>query len=242
MSSGRVAVVTGGNRGIGFEVCRQLAQAGMKVILAARDPDKGEQAAHRLRAEGHDVDSAVCDVADESSVDGFCDHVLKRYGRVDVLINNAAIIPDGSNDWSSDDNSVFAVPRAAVRQGFESNVLGAYQLCQRLIPGMRERGWGRVVNVSSGMGALTDMGGRYPGYRLSKASLNAMTRIFARELGASSGVKVNSVGPGWVKTDMGGAGATRDLDEGARSVTWGALLDDDGPTGGFFRDGERIDW
>ncbi len=161
---------------------------------------------------------------------------LAELGPVDVLVNNAGVIAE-SGESSRDALSVSA---DLLRTAFESNTLGAYRTIQALAPGMRERSYGRIVNVSSGMGQLSDMNGGHPAYRLSKTALNALTRIFAQELGPS--VLVNSVCPGWVKTDMGGPGATLEIEEGVQTIVWAATLPDDGPTGGFFRNKQPIPW
>jgi NAD(P)-dependent dehydrogenase (short-subunit alcohol dehydrogenase family) len=229
----QLAVVTGGNRGLGLEVCRQLARRGLKVILTARDPAKGEQAARLLASEALDVRFHVLNAANEASIVALAEFIRTEYGRLDVLVNNAGIFPDPSS------SSVFDARVETVHRGMEVNAYGPLMLCQRLIPLMD--GYGRVVNVSSGMGQLSDMNGCCPGYRLSKTALNAVTRIFADEL-KDTGVKINSVCPGWVRTDMGTAEADRPVEEGAAGIVGLALLPDDGPSGGFFRDMRPIPW
>ena len=224
-----VALVSGGNRGIGFEVCRQLAREGMQVLLGARDVAKGQQAADRLVHERLDVRAVPLDIADADSVAT----LAAQKGRVDVLINNAGI------DYDTDQTAL-AADLDRVRGIFATNVFGAWALVQAFAPGMRRRGWGRIVNVSSGAGSLATMGHGPPGYSASKSALNAATRLLAAEL-ADSGVLVNSVCPGWVATDMGGAGG-RPIGQGAAGIVWAATLPDDGPTGGFFRDGRPVAW
>ena len=228
-STTRVALVTGGNRGIGLEVCRQLAGAGMRVLLAARDQAKGEAAVAALKGEGLLATAVTLDVADGMSVAASA----RSVGAVDVLVNNAGI------DYDTDQTALGA-DLERVRRTLATNLFGAWAAAQAFAPGMRERGWGRIVNVSSGAGSLTSMGSTAPGYSASKAALNALTRQLAAEL-AGSGVLVNSVCPDWVATDMGGAGGRRVRDGGA-SVVWAARLPDDGPSGGFFRDGEPVPW
>jgi NAD(P)-dependent dehydrogenase (short-subunit alcohol dehydrogenase family) len=235
----RIALVSGANRGLGFETARQLARRGYRVLLAARDLDKAEIAAATLRAERLDVVAHQLDVASDES----CGR-LSRLGTVDVLVNNAAVMAE------SDENplAVGVLSRSALdvapdllREAFETNTLGAYRVMQALAPGMRDRGYGRIVNVSSGLGQLNGMLGGFPAYRISKAGLNALTRIFASEL-RDAGVLVNSVCPGWARTDMGGPQAQIEPDEAVATIVWAATLPDDGPTGGFFRSKQLIPW
>jgi NAD(P)-dependent dehydrogenase (short-subunit alcohol dehydrogenase family) len=236
MSEQPVAIVTGAYRGLGLETARRLAALGYRVLLTARREAEGQTAAQALAAQGLPVRFHPLDVTDESSIQALAETV-RGLGRLDVLVNNAGIAPDLA--FGSSDASVFRASLDGVRQAMETNALGPLRLCQVLIPLMK--GQGRVVNVSSGMGQLDDMNGCCPGYRLSKVSLNAVTRIFADEL-RGTGVKVNSVCPGWVRTDMGGAQAPLSVEEGAEGIVWAATLPEDGPSGGFFRHGERIPW
>jgi NAD(P)-dependent dehydrogenase (short-subunit alcohol dehydrogenase family) len=238
MSELKIAVVTGGNRGLGLETCRQLAARGLRVVLTARDQNQGAQAAAELMRNGLEVRFHPLEVTDEQSIQALAAWLKETFGRIDVLVNNAGIFPDPFPGRESG-GSVFAARLDKVRLGFETNTLGPLRLCQVLIPLMK--GYGRVVNVSSGMGQLSEMNGCCPAYRLSKTALNAVTRIFHDEL-QDTGIKVNSVCPGWVRTDMGGAEAERDLETGAASIVWAATLEDDGPSGGFFRDGQPIPW
>lgn len=237
MTDSPVAVVTGANRGLGLETCRQLAGRGYRVVLAARREAEGRAAAEGLAAQGLDVRFHPLDVTDPASVRRLRDDLKADFGRIDCLVNNAGIFPD--RDPDGEGSSIFDTDLDTVRRGLETNTLGPLQLCQALIPLMDGRG--RVVNVSSGMGQLSEMNGCCPGYRLSKTALNAVTRILADELQAT-GIKVNSVCPGWVKTDMGGPGAELPVEEGAQGIVWAATLPDDGPSGGFFRHGEPIPW
>lgn len=237
MSRRLVAVVTGAYRGLGLETCRQLAGQGYTVVLTARREQEGLAAAHALQAEGLDVRFFPLDVREEESIRRLAEFARTTFGRLDVLVNNAGIFPDPAPGSGRD--SVFDARLDAVRNAFETNTLGPLRLCQVLIPLMD--GHGRVVNVSSGMGQLTDMNGCCPAYRLSKTALNALTRVLADEL-QDTGVKVNSVCPGWVRTDMGGPEAPLPVQEGARGIVWAATLPADGPSGGFFRHGEPIPW
>jgi NAD(P)-dependent dehydrogenase (short-subunit alcohol dehydrogenase family) len=237
MSDRPVAIVTGAYRGLGLETARQLAQLGHTVVLTARRVPEGVAAAEGLSAQGLAARFHPLDVTDESSIQSLASQIRDTGGRLDVLVNNAGIFPDPPPGSGGD--SVFEAELATVRRGLETNALGALRLCRVLIPFMQ--GSGRVVNVSSGMGQLEEMNGCCPGYRLSKVALNAVTRIFADEL-RNTGVKVNSVCPGWVRTDMGGESAPLSVEEGARGIVWAATLPDDGPSGGFFRHGRPIVW
>ena len=230
----RIALVTGANRGIGFETCRQLAGAGLRVILTSRDPAKGRRAADLLRREGKDVACEPLDVTDSKSVKRLLDAVRRRFGRLDVLVNNAAVYLD-------EDVSVFEVDDATVRATLETNFYGPLAMCRAFVPLMRAQGYGRVVNVSSGAGQLSSMTGGTAAYKVSKAALNALTRIVADEVRPAN-IKVNAVCPGWVRTKMGGPRAPRSPEQGAETIVWLATLPDRGPTGGFFRDRKAIAW
>ena len=227
-----IALVTGGNRGIGFEVCRQLGRRGYKVLLGSRDLAKGEQAAAKLRSEGHVVTALRLDVASEEDIAR-----LAELERVDALVNNAGIAPDRAHS----DTSALYVPADLLRLGFQVNTLGPYLICQQIVPIMKRHGYGRVVNVSTGMAQLAEMNGRSPGYRFSKTALNALTRVLADELRGTN-ILVNSVDPGWVKTDMGGPGAVLTPEQGAETIVWLATLPDGGPSGGFFKKKKQIAW
>jgi NAD(P)-dependent dehydrogenase (short-subunit alcohol dehydrogenase family) len=237
-AAGRIAVVTGGNRGMGFETCRQLAMRGARVILTSRDPAKGEAAAGRLRGEGLDVRHHQLDVADDANIGRLAEFIRQEFGRLDILINNAGIVR-GKDEPRERAMRTFEATPSGLREVLATNLIGPFLLCQALIPLMQGRG--RVVNVSSGMGQLSEMGSGFPAYRISKAGLNALTGIFAREL-EGTGIKVNAACPGWVRTDMGGAGAERSVEEGVATTIWLATLPDDGPSGGLFRDQKPIPW
>ena len=230
----RVALVTGANRGIGLEVVRQLALQGFTAILGARDAQKGDEAARSLRQGSLGVVPVQLDVTDQQSIDVAKLMVEERFGKLDVLVNNAAILYD---EWQRAENANLET----VREAFETNTLGAWRMCQAFIPLLRKSKHARIVNVSSESGSLTVMGGGTPAYSVSKVALNALTRMLASEL-RTSRILVNSVCPGWVATEMGGPNAPRSVEEGATSVMWAATLPDDGPTGGFFRDGEPLAW
>jgi NAD(P)-dependent dehydrogenase (short-subunit alcohol dehydrogenase family) len=229
--NGRVALVSGGNRGIGLGVCRRLAEEGLTVILGSRDEERGRQAAEKLPG---GVAVRQLDVADAGSVERLAASIENDFGRLDVLVNNAAISNDEGQSGAEADLD-------RVKEALEANLFGAWRLSQAAIPHMRRGGYGRIVNVSTRLAALEDMGGGSPGYRISKTSLNALTRILASEL-RGSGILVNAVNPGWVQTDMGGANANRTVEEGADEVVWAATLPNNGPTGGFFRDRRHVAW
>ena len=228
-----VALVTGANRGIGLEVCRQLGRRGYVVILTARDEQKARAAAEPLQRAGADVRVQRLDVADERSAREAAAAVERSVGRLDVLVNNAGILYDTWQHAASADLAI-------VREAFETNTLGPWRVSQAFLPLLRRSEHGRIVNVSSGAGALASMDGDTPAYALSKIALNALTLMLAADLRPSR-ILVNAVCPGWVATDMGGSGG-RPVADGGASVVWAATLPDDGPTGGFFRDGKPIPW
>ena len=238
MAETRIAIVTGANRGIGLEIVRQLARQGLIAVLGARDLEKGNAAAATLASEGLEPPVVALDVTDADSVRAAVAHVMDLFGRVDVLVNNAAVLKEG---FSPEDASVLDAPADVVIETFEGNTLGPLRLIQAVVPHMRTLGYGRIVNVSSGAGQLSEMGGGFPAYRMSKAALNALTRITAAELGPGD-IKINAMCPGWVKTEMGGPNATRPVEEGAETAVWLATLPEEGPTGGFFRDMKPIPW
>lgn len=234
----RVAIVTGANRGIGFETCRQLAKREIRVILTSRDQAKGKAAAEKLQAERLDVSYYPVDVADSESIKRLAQFIKSEFGRLDILVNNAGVSLDST---ANPDGSILNLKISTLHKTLETNTFGPLLLCQALIPLMTEHNYGRVVNVSSGAGQLSDMNTGYPSYRISKTALNAVTRIFGNELKGTN-ILVNSACPGWVKTDMGGSNAPRTLEQGADTILWLATLPDDGPTSGFFRDRKPIPW
>jgi NAD(P)-dependent dehydrogenase (short-subunit alcohol dehydrogenase family) len=228
----RVALISGGNRGLGREVARELAGLDYHVVIGSRDPSKGEEAADEI---GDGVVAHRLDVTDEESIESVIHFIEGEFGRLDVLVNNAGV--DGGG-WRT---SAVDVDLDDVRDTLETNLYGAWRLTQAALPLMRRNGYGRIVNLSSGMGQLDDMGGHAPAYRVSKVSLNALTRMLDAEL-ADENILVNSCCPGWVRTDMGGSSAPRSLEEGADTPVWLATLEDDGPRGGFFRNRQPIPW
>jgi NAD(P)-dependent dehydrogenase (short-subunit alcohol dehydrogenase family) len=223
-----VSLVTGGNRGIGREVCRQLAARGHTVILTARSAEAADEAAQPIGATPIQLD-----VTDAGRVAAAMREVEARYGHLDVLVNNAAISYD---TWQRATTADLGV----VREAAETNLYGPWLMVQEFLPLLRRSAHPRIVNVSSESGSLAGMGGGTPAYTASKAALNALTRMLAAEL-RGDGILVNAVCPGWVATDMGGLGG-RPVADGAASVVWAAVLPDSGPTGGFFRDGKPLPW
>jgi NAD(P)-dependent dehydrogenase (short-subunit alcohol dehydrogenase family) len=228
-----VVVVTGGNRGIGFEICRQLTAREARVVLTARKRTAGEAAVKKLAGGKHGAAFHTLDVTDGKSIERLSEFLKETYGHIDVLINNAGIIAEG-------EAPALKVDLATVRETLETNALGPLHLAQNLVPLLKSSRSPRIVNMSSGMGALADNYGGHAAYRMSKTLLNAVTAILAAELAGT--IAVNSVCPGWVKTDMGGRNATRDVAEGADTAVWLAL---DAPatlTGKFVRDHKVIPW
>jgi NAD(P)-dependent dehydrogenase (short-subunit alcohol dehydrogenase family) len=223
-----VALVSGASRGIGREIARQLAADHDYLVLAgARDPDAAGDPDHES------IRWVALDVADQASVDRLGEEITADPGRLDALVNNAGIYggPEGAADYDLD----------KAHEVLETNLFGAWRLTQAMLPLLRASGQGRIANVSSGAGQLSDMDGGRAAYRISKSALNALTRVLAADEGGE-GLLVNSMCPGWVRTDMGTDAAPRSVEEGADTAVWLATLPDDGPNGGFYRDREPIPW
>jgi len=230
----KIAAVTGGNRGIGFQICRDIANKDLKVLLTARNSEKGAESAKILQDEGLDVTFYELDVSSAESIDNFVSRVTKEFSRIDVLVNNAAIIPDARS-------SGLSVEIQELQVSLETNVYGIIQLSQKIIPLMIKNNYGRIINLSSGMGQFADMGSGYLAYRISKTAVNTITKVLANETD-SYNIQINSVDPGWVKTEMGGAGASSSVEEGADTIVWLSTRPDNSPTGMFYKKREIISW
>ena len=230
----RVALVTGANRGLGLETSRQLLAKGLNVVLTGRDERGLERAVRSLDADESRTVAVGMDVTDVASIEAARRLITKRFGTVDVLVNNAAVL-------LFEDEEALSIPHDGYRRTFDTNVFGVVEVCRVFVPEMVRGGYGRIVNVSSGAGQLATMATYAPAYSMSKAALNAFTRILAQTC-RGSGVLVNAVDPGWVRTDMGGASAPRSVTEGADTIVWLATLPAKGPSGGFFRDRRAIQW
>ena len=235
----QVALVTGSNRGIGFEIAKQLALKKIQVVLTSRNPTNGDVALRKLTRDGiKKVVFMQLDVSNQVSVDGLSNEVEKTFGRLDILVNNAAILIDRDDVVAS--NADLEIIKATL----ETNLIGAWRMCKAFIPLMKKNGYGRIVNVSSGAGQFEYMatsGGYWPAYSVSKTSLNALTVMLASELRGTN-ILVNAVCPGWVRTDMGGSNAPRSVEEGAAIPVWLATLPDGGPTGHNYYDKKQINW
>jgi NAD(P)-dependent dehydrogenase (short-subunit alcohol dehydrogenase family) len=238
----RIALVTGANRGIGFEIARQLAQKNIEVLVASRDLKVGAEAADQLAAEGLSARPVQLDVNQARSIEAAVGKIRDGYGRLDILVNNAGIQIDAQSDILELDPVIF-------QNTLETNALGPLLLSQACVPIMKQNGYGRIVNMSSTLGALAEIASPesayaevlVPAYRLSKTLLNGITVLLAKQL-RNTNILVNSACPGWVRTDMGGSAAPLTPEQGAETPVWLATLPDDGPTGGFFRERQPIPW
>lgn len=230
----QVALVTGGNRGIGYELVKQLALNGFRVILTSRDPEMGHEAAQKLKELDLDVSCMVMDVDNQESIRQAAMTIDEKYGRLDVLINNAGVYLDENKKLVVMDSSI-------LERTMATNFFGAYHVIRSFIPLMVKQGYGRIINVSSEYGALSEMSYQGVGaYKLSKLALNGLTQLIAAEI--KGDIKINAVDPGWVSSDMGGPSAPRTPKQAAESILWLATIGSEGPSGGFFRDGKQIPW
>ncbi|MEO1253418.1 MAG: SDR family NAD(P)-dependent oxidoreductase [Bacteroidota bacterium] len=220
-------VVTGGNRGIGKEIAKQLVELGNQVLLTARDKEKGEKAAREIGASFYQLDVSMV-----KSIQAFSEKLDKEFDFIDVLINNAGVFID-------DDKSVMNIGLETIKQTMDTNVYGPWSLIQKLHPVLIKSNDPRIINMSSGLGAIEGMAGDHPSYRMSKAALNILTMMVHNQLGEK--IKINSMCPGWVQTDMGGSGAHRSVEKGAETAVWLAT-DSEIPNGKFLRDKEVIGW
>lgn len=235
-----IALVTGANRGLGFETARQLGRLEHRVLLTSRDGIKGKAATEKLQSEGLDVVYHPLDVDREDSRNRLFRFIRERFGRLDVLVNNAGIMPEGQPEQAQQ-ASVLETGLEPVRACMETHLYGPLRLCQEAVPLMRRNGYGRIVNISTALAQLAEMRGGFAGYRFSKVALNAMTRAIAAEVRGDN-ILVNAVNPGWVRTRMGGGQAQRSPAEAVRGITWLATLDESGPNGGFYQDRMAINW
>jgi NAD(P)-dependent dehydrogenase (short-subunit alcohol dehydrogenase family) len=232
--SNRVVLITGSNRGIGFETARQLAQRGFHVVIAARDDKSGRQAAEAIRKDGGEATFLALDVSRSGSIRNAAGEFDAIADHLDVLINNAGIYPDQGRN-------IQTIARDALADTFQTNTFGPLEVTQAFLPWLRRSAAARVINVSSGYGQLEGLSAEVPSYCLSKLALNGLTIMLAEALRADR-ISVNSMCPGWVRTDMGGPNASRSVQEGAETAIW---LADEAPhelTGKFFRDREEIAW
>jgi NAD(P)-dependent dehydrogenase (short-subunit alcohol dehydrogenase family) len=240
-----IALIAGANKGIGLEAARQLAQKGIHVLIGARDAAKGQAAAQMLQAEGYKADFIHLEVSNEASVKQAAQIVGDRYGKLDILINNAGINPEYPQ-------GIFTFEQMSLEllmEIYQTNVFGPFMTIREFLPLLRKSEAGRIVNTSSSAGSLTDQSNsespyyavNTSGYNSSKTSLNALTVQLAKQL-TGTNIKINSACPGWVQTDMGSAAAPRTVQEGARIVIQLATLPNDGPNGGFFNEDGAIGW
>ncbi|HDR8196694.1 SDR family oxidoreductase [Bacillus thuringiensis] len=230
----KVALVTGGNRGIGYELVKQLALNGYKVILTSRDPKMGQDALQKLKELNLDVSLLVMDVENQKSIYHAATMVEKEYGRLDILINNAGVYLEQNDHLLNMDPSV-------LERTMNTNFFGVYHVIRYFIPLMEKKGYGRIINVSSEYGAMDAISNQGVGaYKLSKFALNGLTQLIAAEI--KGDIKINAVDPGWVSSDMGGPSAPRTPKQVAESIFLLATIGPEGPSGKFFRDGKQVSW
>ncbi|TCF98176.1 hypothetical protein BZM26_27110 [Paraburkholderia strydomiana] len=231
----KIAIVTGANRGLGLAATKQLAELGYLTIMGVRDVEAGEIEASKLRSERLAVHAAELDIANSKSVDVFFNRIIGNFGRVDVLLNGAGIYLEGNAGFTE-------IDEATLLNSINVNAVGAWRTSKAVAAQMMQQAYGRIVNVSSGWGSLADMDANAAAYRISKAALNAVTRIIAADLAKYGDIKVNAVCPGWVRTRMGGPDAELTAEEAATDVVWAARFGENAPTGGFFKSRAPIAW
>jgi NAD(P)-dependent dehydrogenase (short-subunit alcohol dehydrogenase family) len=245
----KVAFITGGNRGLGLQTARDLGKLGIHVVIGSRDAAKGEAAVAALRSEGITADAIRCEVTNPQDHRAVYDYFDRKFGRLDILINNAGVLLDRDPNDTSGKNKTSTTSQETLRKTFDANVFAPIALTQALLPLIRKSPAGRIVNLSSILGSLTlQADPKSPiynfkslAYDASKAAINVFTISLAYEL-KDTPIKVNSAHPGWVKTDMGGSAAPMDISDGGKTSVQLATLPADGPTGGFFHMGERLPW
>lgn len=239
----RIALVTGANKGIGLETARQLGKLGMTVLIGARDEARGAAAAAELKAEGIDARYVQMEVTDGESIRRAAGAIEREFGKLDVLVNNAGVMLDRSEGIAS------GASMEAIRRTFDVNYFGMVEVTQALLPLIRKSEAGRIVNLTSILGSIAEhadpnspiYNAKFLGYDCSKAAVNMFTNHLAFEL-RGTGIKVNAAHPGWVKTDMGGAGAPMEVVDGAKTSVWLATLGPEGPSGGYFHKDVHMRW
>jgi NAD(P)-dependent dehydrogenase (short-subunit alcohol dehydrogenase family) len=250
MSKKKVAFITGGNRGLGFETARELGEQGITVVIGSRNQDAGQKAAASLREKDIDAESIRLDVSNEQDRIAAQVFLEKEFGRLDILVNNAGHSLEGSSGEMKPHNTTLTVSMEMLRETYEVNFFGIVDLTRRLLPLVRKAPAGRIVNVSSILGSLSlhadpnsPLISEYKSfaYDSSKSALNAFTIHLAHAL-RDTKIKVNSAHPGWVKTELGGANATLEVGEGGKTSAALALLGEDGPTGRFLHRSESVPW
>ncbi|TGK04866.1 SDR family NAD(P)-dependent oxidoreductase [Leptospira semungkisensis] len=229
----KIAIVTGASRGIGEEVSKELAKEGVHIVCVSRKKEDSQKTVDFILKNGGSAEAFALDVSDPSAIQEFLSTVISKFPRIDILVNNAGIYLDKG--------SIQDTTLEMLQGTLNVNLIGPFLLSQKILSQMKKNGYGRIVNVSSGMGQLYDMSSGYAAYRISKTALSALTRILHAEAG-SPNIKINSVCPGWVRTDMGGPGASRSVEKGAETIVWAALLNEKGPSGVFLRDKKEIPW
>lgn len=230
----KIALVTGGNRGIGYEFVKQLGEAGFIVILTSRNAEAGHKAVKALKESNLTVSFVEMDIENPVSIGQAMNLVRDQHGKLDVLINNAGIYLDENEELVKMDPSI-------LEKTLKTNFLGAYHVIRTFLPLMEQQGYGRIINVSSEYGAMSEMASPGVGaYKLSKLMLNGLTQLVAAE--TNPNIKINAVDPGWVSSDMGGPSAPRTPKQAAESILWLATIGPEGPSGGFFKDGKQLNW